>query len=202
MSIDQFENALSTRRSVYALAGTSAVPDAQIVETIKKTVADVPSAFNAKPQRVVVLFGDAHRKVWDFALEALKAVTPAEQFEQSTKPKVESFAAAHGTVLYFDDVTVTEKLAEQFPPYAANFPLWAEQAQGSVQFAVWTALSELGLGANLQHYTELIEAKVKEAFDIPATWKLTAQQPFGDIAAPAAAKQAEDIDERVKVLGL
>lgn len=58
-----------------------------------------------------------------------------------------------GTVLFFDNEPKTKELMEQFPSYQHNFPKWAEQVQGSHQFATWIGLVGLGFGASLQHYT-------------------------------------------------
>ena len=49
-----------------------------------------------------------------------------------------------------------------------------------LQFAVWTALEEMGLGANLQHYNPLIDEPIKQIFDLPESWDLTAQLVFGE----------------------
>ena len=50
------------------------------------------------------------------------------------------------------------------------------------QFAVWTMLADSGLGASLQHYNPLIDEAVRQAFEVPASWRLVAQMPFGAIA--------------------
>ncbi len=60
-------------------------------------------------------------------------------------------------------------------------------------------LSSLGLGANLQHYNTIIDDKVRAAFDIPESWKLISQMPFGDIAEAPGMKEFKDIDELVRV---
>ena len=48
-----------------------------------------------------------------------------------------------------------------------------------LQLAVWSMLRELNVGASLQHYNPVIDARVKEIFDIPENFKLVAQMPFG-----------------------
>ena len=63
-----------------------------------------------------------------------------------------------------------------------------EHSSAIAQFATWTALSELGLGASLQHYNPIVDADAAEAFDVPATWKLRAQLVFGSVEAPAGEK--------------
>ena len=52
----------------------------------------------------------------------------------------------------------------------------------------------------LQHYNPVIDARVKEIFDIPENFKLVAQMPFGGIVSEPDKKEKEDIDKRVTVL--
>ena len=83
---------------------------------------------------------------------------------------MKGFAAAYGTLLYFEETDTVKKLQEQFPGYAANFPVWASQGNGMLQFALWTALTDMGLGVNIQHYNPIIDAAIKEAFEVPESW--------------------------------
>ena len=90
-------------------------------------------------------------------------------------------------------------MQQQFSAYAENFPIWAQQANGMLQFAIWTALANLGLGVNLQHYNPLIDEEVKKTFQVPDSWKLIAQMPFGaKLEAPKTIEKM-DIAERVKI---
>lgn len=168
------------RRSVYGLEKTCPLTDAETEKLLSDVLATLPSAFNSQPVRAVILFGPAHDRLWAIVLEALRAKVPAASFAPVAE-KIAMFAKAHGTVLWFCDDSVTASLQKQFPSYAAHFPVWAEQAEGIAQFAVWCALRERGAGANLQHYNPLIDAKVREAFGIVAGWRLVAQMPFGAI---------------------
>lgn len=71
-----------------------------------------------------------------------------------------------------------------------------------LQFAVWTALEAEGLGANLQHYNPLVDAKVAEQWKLPTTWKLSAQLVFGGRAvADPGEKAFGPIEEKFKVFG-
>ncbi len=78
--------------------------------------------------------------------------------------------AGYATILYFIDSQVVKSLEEQFPPYASNFSPWAQQSVGMLQSNVWVALKQEGLGARLQHYSNLIEAEVRKTFNVPAEW--------------------------------
>ena len=116
------------------------------------------------------------------------------------REKIDGFRAAYGTILYFFDTDVVKGLQEKFPLYAANFPVWAQQANGMLQFSIWSGLRDLNIGANLQHYNPVIDEKVKAMFGLPASWQLVAQMPFGGIVAEPDAKEKEDIAKRVKVI--
>ncbi|KFI47338.1 nitroreductase family protein [Bifidobacterium boum] len=197
-----FVSAISARRSQYALTDAAALSDSEIVDLIRSVAGEVPSAFNAQPQRAVVLFGEDHHRLWAIVHDALRAVVKDDTAFAATEQKIAGFDAAHGTILYFDDTTVTKNLQERFPSYAANFPVWAQQANGMLQFAVWSALAEAGIGANVQHYNPLIDDAVRDAFGIPADWKLIAQMPFGEVTAPAGEREHMPLDEQVQVRGL
>ena len=111
------------------------------------------------------------------------------------------FRAGAGTVLYFEDQDEVKVLQEQFALYADSFPVWAEHTNAIHQYVIWTAMSEMNIGANLQHYAPVFEQDVAQAFNIPPNWKLIAQMPFGGIAAPADEKTFKPMSERLRVLG-
>jgi len=60
-----FLNAIKSRRSIYALGRNVSLSELEIEDLIKEAVKASPSAFNAQSTRVVILFGDAHEKLWD-----------------------------------------------------------------------------------------------------------------------------------------
>jgi uncharacterized protein len=194
-----FLEAVKERRSIYALSKETPISDAQIKEIVEAAVLHSPTSFNSQSSRAVVLLGDKHDKLWDITAETLRKIVPAEQFE-GTAQKLASFKAGYGSVLFFEDQTVVKSLQENFALYADNFPVWSNQSSGILQFVVWTAFAEAGLGASLQHYNPLIDDEVKTTFDIPAEWKLIAQMPFGKIASAPGEKEFQPIEERVKVL--
>lgn len=196
--MNDFLQAMQARRSYYALSKASPVGDERLEALVRQAVAHTPSAFNMQSGRAVLLLGMHHDKLWQITLEALAAVTPPERFE-ATRQKIDAFAAGHGTVLFFDDTAVTQSFARQNPLYSASFPVWAQQAGGMLQFAVWTLLEEAGLGASLQHYNPLIDEAVKRVWQIPDSWQLLAQMPFGAPAGAPGEKAFEPLERRVKV---
>lgn len=200
MSRQSLQQAAESRRSVYSLNKNLPVGKDEIVQIVEHAVLHTPSSFNSQSARVVVLFGEEHDKVWQFVEDALRAVVPVDSFEP-TAQKLKLFKAGAATILFYEDQNVVKGLQEQFPAYAANFPVWADQANAMVQYAVWTTLAAAGAGANLQHYNPLPDAAIAEAWNIPENWLLRAQMVVGGIGAPAGEKTFQPVAERLKVFG-
>ncbi|OBR65933.1 nitroreductase [Paenibacillus oryzae] len=194
-----FNEAIESRRSIYAISSEKVVSDERIQEVVNHAVKHTPSSFNSQSARVVVLAGEQHKKLWNLTTETLKAIVPADQFGP-TQEKMNAFGAGYGTVLFFEDTEVIEGLQKQFAAYADNFPIWSNQSNGMLQLVVWTALEQEGFGATLQHYNPLIDDAVKAEWSIPASWKLIAQMPFGKPVAPAGEKQFAPLEGRVKFI--
>jgi predicted oxidoreductase (fatty acid repression mutant protein) len=188
-----FLEALTVRRSIYALDKSIPIADARVEEILKHAILHVPSSFNSQSTRIVYLSGSAHDQLWDITLAALKAIVPAEAFEP-TAAKIAGFKGAHGSVLFFDDQAAVEALASAFPTYAANFPPWARESSAMHEYAVWTALALEGVGANLQHYNELIADEVAKTWNLPATWTLRAQMVIGGVIAGAGEKTFKTVE--------
>lgn len=195
----EFKKSIKKRRSNYNILKSITLSDERIVELIEDATKYTPSAFNSQSQMVVVLFGKNHDKLWDITMEELRKTVPADKFS-ATEEKINSFKIGYGTVLYFNDDSITKSLQEQYPLYADSFPAWAEQANGMLQFVIWNMLENEGLGANLQHYNPLIDNEIKTAFNISKNWRLIAQMPFGTPATTADSKEFANIHTRVKIL--
>ena len=180
------KNLYQNRRSVYALGKNLPVSEQEVLEIIDNAVKYSPSAFNSQTAHAVVLLGENHQKLWDITFGELEKFLKNEEAKVTTKGKIDSFAAAYGTILFFEDHDVVKGLQEQFPSYADNFPIWSEQSTGIASFAVWNALAEAGVGANIQHYNPVIDEKVAAEWDIPANLVLRAQMPFGEKLQEAA----------------
>ncbi|AHF07685.1 nitroreductase family protein [Desulfitobacterium metallireducens] len=194
----EFMTAVKDRRTYYALSKESPISDARIQEIIEQAAEYAPTAFNSQGGRMVLLLGEQHDKLWDITMETLRKIAPVGNFE-STENKIKSFRDGYGTVLFFEDQSVVKGLQEKFALYADNFPIWSLESAGLLQYIVWTALEEEGLGASLQHYNPLIDAEVQKTWDIPNDWKLLGQMPFGKPTAPAGEKQSLPLEGRIKV---
>ncbi|MDR3212170.1 MAG: nitroreductase family protein [Planctomycetota bacterium] len=201
MSSEPLASILTRRRSYYELQNSVPVSDAAIEELVQLAVRETPSAFNSQSARTIILYRAEHQRFWDLVLTALRKIVPANAFSP-TEAKINSFRAAYGTVLYFEDWSIIETLQEKLPLYAKEFPVWSSQAAGMLQLAVWAFFREAGVGASLQHYGNLVEKEVRAAWGIPPAWRLIAQMPFGAFTSePQEVPQVLPLSERVRVFG-
>ncbi|MBP6562524.1 MAG: nitroreductase family protein [Neisseriaceae bacterium] len=198
--MSQYLQALKNRRSIYALGNQVALSNGELATLIKTAVDESPSSFNSQSSRAVILFDQAHERLWDITEAALRALVPAENFGP-TAQKMAAFKAAKGTVLFYEDTSVIEGLQAQFAAYADNFPIWSEHSTAIAQHSVWATLAEHNVGASLQHYNPVIDAAVQKEWALPSNWVLRAQMPFGSIEAAAGEKQYMAHEARYKVFG-
>ncbi|KIW19331.1 hypothetical protein PV08_03625 [Exophiala spinifera] len=200
-SASTFLDAVKARRTIYQLSSESTIPDSRIKEIVEQAVLHVPSSFNSQSTRVVVLLGPEHKKLWaDIVKPAVKAVAPAEAWPASEQ-RLSGFEAGYGTVLFYEEPKVVAGLQEKLPLYADKFPQWSEHTNAIHQFAIWTALEQEGLGANLQHYNPLIDEKIAATWNVPQTWSLKAQLVFGKPVGGPLDKAYGPLEERVFIHG-
>ena len=196
----EFLQALKNRRSIYNLGTNVNLSNEEITSIISDCLKHSPSAFNYPTTNVIIAFGEKHQQIWQITTDILKEkLAKKEETFAVAQNKINKFKAGVGTILFFEDTEIINELKETYAMYAENFSTWSTQANGMLQNNIWTALSQVNIGANLQHYNPLIDDKIKELFSIPDTWKLTAQMPFGSIEAQANEKYIEDISTRLKV---
>lgn len=198
MKGDCFFEAVKKRRSIYQLGNKEILAPSDIEKLVKTALLETPSAFNSQSSRAVVLFGEAYIRLWDIVLDVLRPKVPAGKFS-ATEMKIESFKRGYGTILFFEDMAVVQQLQEKYPLYKDNFLIWSEQSSGMLQYVVWTGLAANGIGASLQHYNPLIDVDVIREWNLPKTWKLMSEMPFGSIEAPADEKTYFPVDSRFKV---
>ncbi len=194
-----FKEALANRRSYYAISNSSPVLDKEIEDIIVFAASNVPSAFNSQTTRMVLLLGEHHKALWSIAKEALKKIVPALSYPNTEQKINKSFASGYGTILFFEDFEVVNRLENSFPAYKERFKEWSQQTSGMHQLVVWTMLESAGFGVSLQHYNPLIDEEVREKWDIPADWKLISQMPFGEPLEIPQKKEMQPIEKRVKI---
>ena len=146
-----------------------------------------------------MLFGAESVKLWDLAIEAVRKVAPAEGFDK-TEAKLKSFAAGAGTILFFEDQDVVRSLQE--------VRAVRRQLPGLVGTG-WRHGPAVGLGRAGQRRRGRQPAALQPAgrrrcgaqWNIPASWKLRAQMPFGSNEAGFGEKAFMDDAERFRVAG-
>jgi predicted oxidoreductase (fatty acid repression mutant protein) len=192
-------DAMKARRTHYTISKEAMTSDERIEEIVGDAVKHVPSPFNSQSSRVVILLGDHHKKLWDITKAELKKIVLAEKY-QATEFKINgSFSSGYGSILYFEDTDVIRGLQQKFPSYEDKFPVWAQQSSGMLQYVIWTTLELDGWGASLQHYNPVIDEAVKSEWNIPITWELVAQMPFGKPVTKPEHKEFQALAERMKV---
>lgn len=119
---DGFLSLVQSRRTYYALNKTLPISSDRVQTIVTESLQHVPSSFNSQSNRVVVLFGAEHDKLWDITTDILKPLVPAEQWENTAK-KMAAFKGGAGTVLFFEDQATVKELQEKFALYAAQYVL-------------------------------------------------------------------------------
>jgi predicted oxidoreductase (fatty acid repression mutant protein) len=206
MSLSQntqdFLKALEVRRSTYTLSQESTLSNDAIRQVLETVLEQAPSTFGSFTSRLVLATGQEHLKLWDAVIEIVKNITPADKWEAHTKPRLDGFRNAYGTVLFWEDPTNTKALQQNAPAYADKFPVWSQHTSAIHQAFIWTALTNSGMGVNLQHYNPLIDDKLREMYSLPQEWFLVAQMVFGKPTAPAGPKPTamkKPMEERLRV---
>lgn len=174
-----FIDAIAKRRSYYHLSDSKIVDDSQIIALVDKLLLTMPTPFNVQSTRIVLLFNEQHHELWNILIGILRNMLSPERFEQSCRKIESAFMSGCGTILFYEDEEALDDMRQKFPLYAKNFDSWAEHSSAMFQFAIWTALEDLGYGASLQHYNPLIDNAIAERWLISDKWRLIAQMPFG-----------------------
>ncbi len=191
-------DAVLKRRSIRVVGPAIPLADAELEALLGQLVQHLPTAMNMQSSRLVLLLGEAHKKLWQIVHDSLEKHNK-NGVSEATEKKLAGFAAGHGSILFFDDSAVTQGYADKLPTYKDNFIPWAFQQNGMLQFAVWTALAERGIGASLQHYNPLIDEAVRSAWGLPESWTLYAQMPFGQPEETPAAPEFLPLEQRMRI---
>jgi len=189
------------RRSIYNLGKVPETQINRITPLVEQCLMHCPSAFNSQSARICILYGEDYQLFWKTVRQKLLPLTSPDKVA-AMEEKNRAFAAGSGTILFFEDQAVVKKLQQDFPLYKDNFPIWSLQSNGMLQYMVWLALSEQGIGASLQHYNPLVDDDVQKIWNISPEWKLLAQMPFGSIAENPGEKSFLPLEERIKVFGI
>ncbi len=199
--LQNFQQMAEDRRSIYALNKQLPVAKEEIVNLVEHTLLHTPSAFNSQTTRIMVLFGEDHKKLWQITEDTLRKIVNDDDKFKPTQEKIDGFKAGAGTILFYEDQSIVKDLQNNFALYADKFPDWSHHTSGMHQYVIWTKLAGLNIGANLQHYNPVIDEQVAETWNVDKDWSLIAQMVFGGIEQPAGDKSFEPIEKRLKVIG-
>ena len=192
----EFKQVIKDRRSIYALGNKSEHSIEEIVSSIRETQKDVPTAFNSQTSRLVILNGEANTKFWDLILEVQKNVLDEGTWDFMS-PIMMGAKNGIGTVLFFEDRDAVATM----PTVGARTEAYKQNNSANSQFATWLALTEMNLGGSLQHfnvgYEQGFDKAVREMFNLPDSFELIAQMPFGSIEQAADAKEYMDTNVQV-----
>ena len=195
----EFKNVIKNRRSIYALGTNSEYSIEEIVATIRETQKDVPSAFNSQTSRLVVLTGEANTKLWNLILDVQKEVLDQGTWDFMS-PIMEGAKNGIGTVLFFEDRDAVAKM----PTQGQRTEAYKQNNSANSQYATWLALAEMNLGGSLQHfnvgYEQGFDKGIREMFDLPESYELVAQMPFGSVEQVAGEKEYIDSEVQVQLI--
>ncbi|XJD96948.1 hypothetical protein V1575_22920 (plasmid) [Enterobacter hormaechei subsp. xiangfangensis] len=97
---------------------------------------------------------------------------------------MDGFAAAAGSILFSRSSMLSSHYRSSLRPMRT----FSRHSSAIAQYAVWLALAEKGIGANLQHYNPLIDEDIRTEWNVPPSLKLRAHMNFGAILSPASEK--------------
>ena len=200
---EDFVSTLRARRSIYHL-GKADVKDEEIESYLREIFSSVPSSFNARAQRILLLLGNQNLLFWrDLVPAALKERyenhPEAEDAWTKRRGLCDSFSKGNGTILFFSDSKVGSGLKETFTEYEPAIDRFLAQEVGMDEYAMWLGLSKIGMGASLQHFLGL-ETAVRAAYNVNPDWVLDAQMPFGSIEKAPAVKDRAQAPEHFRVV--
>lgn len=187
------------RRSIYALGANSEYSQEEIVERIREVVKQAPSAFNSQTTRLVVLFDEANDKFWDHIYDVQKDVLDEASWDMMSGIMTGAKEGI-GTILFFED----RDAVSEMPAEGVREDAYKQNNNSNAQYGVWLALTEMDLGGSLQHfnigYEQGFDKATREMFDLPETFEMVAQMPFGSIEQEVDEKEHIDTNEQVRVV--
>lgn len=192
-------NIIKQRRSIYELNKQLPISENKLLKMINEVTVESPTAFNMQSSHVYILLDSKHERLWNIVTKTLKEIVPVDKFGP-TQNKMDMFTKAKGTILFFEDTQIIENLKVEYPLYKDQFDDFASRGMGILQGNIWNVLAEVEIGASMQHYNPLIDDAVKEEWDIPEHYKLSAQMVFGGIINIPETKEKLEASSRVHLI--
>lgn len=182
---------IKKRRSYYNLSEDVDLSNEEIKYLVEDVLNTTPSQMNSQTTRVVLLFDEKSKEFWNKVNETFDNKIKEEKFH--------GFYHAKGTALFFIDTDEIKKQEKDIPSYKEYFETWGHHSAAMLELNLWQALRDENIGASNQHYNPVIDSWVKEDYDLPDSWELIAEMPFGKIEEEPEAKEKKPIGEILKV---
>lgn len=182
---------IKKRRSYYNLSEDVDLSNEEIKYLVEDVMNTTPSHMNSQTTRIVLLFDEKSKEFWTRVNETFDNKIKEEKFH--------GFYHAKGTALYFIDKDEIKKQEKDIPSYKEYFETWGHHSLAMLQLNLWQALRDEGIGASNQHYNPVIDSWVKDLYELPDSWELTAEMPFGKIEEEPEKKDKKPIEEILKV---
>ncbi len=170
------QGVMARRRSIRRLAPGPfpAESRARLLEAIRLT----PAAYNLPPWRVVLVH-ERREELWEEIAGGFREELEGERLGRYLD-RLEGFREGVAVALIFEDRRVERALREEkgaSPEIARSF---VQQGLGMVQLALWLAITAEGLATSLQHWDELVGARVKRFAGLGMEdYTLVATMPIG-----------------------
>ena len=182
---------IKKRRSYYNLSEDVDLSNEEIKYLVEDVMNTTPSHMNSQTTRIVLLFDEKSKEFWTKVNETFDNKIKEEKFH--------GFYHAKGTALFFIDKDEIKKQEKDIPSYKEYFETWGHHSLAMLQLNLWQALRDEGIGASNQHYNPVIDSWVKDLYELPDSWELTAEMPFGKIEEEPEAKEKKPIEKILKV---
>ncbi|MCI5643247.1 nitroreductase family protein [Peptoniphilus sp. SGI.035] len=183
---------IKKRRSYYDLSEDVPLTNEEIKYLIEDVLNTTPSHMNSQTTRVVLLFDEKSKDFWKRVNETYDNKINEEKFL--------GFYHAKGTALIFIDKDEIREQEKNMSLYKEYFETWGQHSAAMVQLNIWQALRDEEIGASNQHYNPHIDSWVKDLYEIPDSWELIAEMPFGKIEEEPEENDKKPIDEILKVI--
>ncbi|KDN53416.1 Nitroreductase [Tilletiaria anomala UBC 951] len=174
-----FLDGVKARRSIHQNTDKEILGQDELITPVSDTIKYSPSAFNSQSSRAIILLGKAHKNYWnEFVPQNL-----GENQLKAVQKRLPWFAAAQGTVIFFEDKKVIDEYRGGASAFSHLWDDWSNQASGMAQINLWTALEAEGYGVNLQHVAPMAGEGFKPMFNaalkVPSGWIVQAELVFG-----------------------
>ncbi len=191
---------LAKRRSVYQFENRLNHQPEELASTIGQAVMAAPSAFNSQTSRIVLMTGSKNHKVWELIRQAQEPLIDEGSGGDFYRMVFDTGQNAAASLIFFEDQAAVEA---NIPANPERQVIYKEKNSAITQYTAWVVLADLGYGACLQHFNigakEGYDQSIKDLLQVPDSWELNAQMPFGLLKDLPEAKEKLPIDQIIQI---